>query len=139
MTRSEAVLACGKWSWRFFGAAVISILSYFGARVVLEIDGLGLAWRLGAAIAPVPLFGWVLYEIVRISRGLDEMQRRIQLEALAIAYPVALVLLMTLGLLELAIPLDKDNWSYRHVWQIQGAIYLAGLFIAQRRYGVNGK
>jgi hypothetical protein len=90
-----------------------------------------------AAILPVPFFAWVLYEILRSSRQLDEMQRRMHLEALAFAYPLLLTLLMLLGLLELAVPLDPDNWSYRHVWQMQGIIYLAGLILAYRRYGVD--
>ncbi len=29
-----------------------------------------------------------------------------------------------------------DDWSLRHVWQMQGVIYVVGLFIAYRRYGV---
>jgi hypothetical protein len=33
----------------------------------------------------VPFFAWLLSELVRGARGLDELQRRIQLEAVAIA------------------------------------------------------
>jgi hypothetical protein len=126
-------------SWRPLLAGLLSIATYFGARAALEGTGLSPASRMAAAAVPVPFFVWVLYEIVRASRRLDEMHRRIQLEALAIAYPVALVLLMVLGLLELAVPLDGNDWSYRHVWQMQGTFYLLGLFIAQRRYGVGSR
>jgi hypothetical protein len=122
---------------RLIGAAALSVLTYFAARAVLEMDTLATRWRVTAAIVPVPVFAWVLYEILRSSRQLDEMQRRMHLEALAFAYPLLLTLLMLLGLLELAIPLDPDNWSYRHVWQMQGIIYLLGLILAYRRYGVD--
>lgn len=139
MSLSRSAIACSTWSWRLFAAAFVSILTYFAARAVLNADTLTSGWRVAAAIAPVPFFVWVLYEIVRAARQLDEMQRRIHLEALAIAYPLALTLLMVLGLLELAVPLNPQDWSYRHVWQMQGAIYILSLFIAQRRYGVTGK
>jgi hypothetical protein len=133
---SSTVVAGSTSSWRLFAAVFTSLVTYFAARAALELDTLATAWRVAAALAPVPFFVWVLYEIVRSARHLDELQRRIHLEALAIAYPLLLTLLMLLGLLELAIPLNKDDWSYRHVWQMQGIIYLIGLMVAYRRYGV---
>ena len=139
MSVLTSTLTCGPSSWRLWTAGVLSIVTYFGARGALEIQDLATAWRILAAILPIPFFVWVLYEIVRSARQLDEMHRRIHLEALAIAYPLALTLLMVLGLLELAVPLNKDDWSYRHVWQMQGTIYLLSLFIAYRRYGVDGR
>jgi hypothetical protein len=126
-------------SGRLYLAVITAILAYFCARIVLEMKDLSVARRVAAAIVPVPLFGWLLFELIRSARGLDEMQKRVQLEALAFAYPVVVMLLMTLGLLELAIPLNRDDWSYRHVWQMQGVIYCLGLFLAYRRYGVDGK
>ena len=128
-----------KSSWRLRLATGASILTYFAARAVLEMDALGSTARIVAAVAPVPLFAWVLLEIARGVRQLDELQRRIHLEALSIAYPLLLTLLMILGLLELAIPLNRNDWSYRHVWQMQGLIYLVSLFITYRRYGIAGK
>lgn len=136
MTASTTVAVSSPRSWRLVSAAVLSILTYFGARAVLEVETLATAWRVSAALAPVPVFVWVLFEIVRSARHLDELQRRMHLEALAVAYPLMLTLLMLLGLLELAVPLNKDDWSYRHVWQMQGIIYLFGLMVSYRRYGV---
>lgn len=94
---------------------------------------------MAAAIVPVPLFIWVVVELVRASRQLDELQRRIHLESLAIACPTVLTMLMGLGLLELAVPLNKEDWSYRHIWQMQAAIYLGCLYLTNRRYGVTRK
>jgi hypothetical protein len=28
------------------------------------------------------------------------------------------VLIMTLGLLQIAVPLPPDDWSYRHIWPL---------------------
>jgi hypothetical protein len=119
---------------RLFMAAATAILTYFAARVVLEMHDLPVAWRLAAALVPVPLFAWLLLELVRGARSLDEMQRRIQLEAVAIAYPLVVMLLMTLGLIELVVPLNRNDWSYRHVWQMQALLYFIGLLVAKRRY-----
>jgi hypothetical protein len=66
--------------------------------------------------------------------SLDEMQRRIHLEALVIAFPLAILLLMTLGLLQLAIPLPEEDWSYWHIWAFLPMFYFIGLAFAWRRY-----
>lgn len=78
-------------------AITSALLVYFAARVALEAQSLDTVWRVGAAIAPVPVVGWLIYELIQSSRDLDEMQKRIQLEALATAYSVVFMLLMLLG------------------------------------------
>jgi hypothetical protein len=65
---------------------------------------------------------------------LDEMQRRIHLEALAIAYPLATLLLMTLGLLQRAVELPFEDWSYAHVWIYLPIFYFLGVAFTARRY-----
>ena len=115
-------------------AAVVFVLAYFGARGVLEQEGLGDGVRVLAALLPVAPFGWMLWEIVTGVRGMDELEQRIQLEALAVAFPLVLILLMTLGLLEIAIHLPPDDLSYRHVWAMMPIFYFAGLALARKRY-----
>jgi hypothetical protein len=77
------------------------------------------------------LFLWVVVSAVR---ELDELHRRVHLEALAIAYPLAILLLATLGFLQLAIDLSSEDWSYRHVWPFLPCFYFIGLAIAWARY-----
>ena len=68
-------------------------------------------------------------------RNLDELQRRIQLEALAIAFPVVLLLLMTLGLLQVAgVAISQEDWSYRHIWFLALLAFAVGVKTAERRY-----
>ena len=67
-------------------------------------------------------------------RGLDELHRRVHLEALAFAFPLAMLLLMTLGLMERGNLLSGENWSYRHVWYYLPFFYLLGITISWRRY-----
>jgi heme A synthase len=75
-----------------------------------------------------------LVTFIRLIGGMDELQRRIQLEALAVAFPLAILLLMTLGLLQRAIHLPFEDWSYAHVWAYLPIFYFIGLVVANRRY-----
>ena len=120
---SRPVLWIGAW-----------FVAWIGARVVLESPSVPTWARVVAAMAPAPLGAAALLTIVRGARELDELEQRIQLEALAIAFVLAVLLLMTLGLMELAVTLNPDDWSYRHVWAMLPMLYLAGLVFARRRY-----
>ena len=107
---------------------------YIAARLLLELEGLGWWSRLAIALVPVPAFAWVLWSVSNGIAEMDELQRRIQLEALAFAFPLTLLLLMTLGLIELAVGLNPDDWSYRHVWAVLPLFYLGGIIRAKQRY-----
>jgi len=109
-------------------------IAWFAARVILESSAVPTWARVAGALAPTPLAGVTLFTIVRGARELDELEQRIQLEALAFAFVLAVLLLMTLGLMELAITLNRDDWSYRHVWAMLPMLYFGGLVIARKRY-----
>jgi len=76
----------------------------------------------------------LLVMFARAVRSMDELHVRVNLEALAIAFPVTLLLLFVLGNLELVIALNRDDWSYRHVWAMGAVVYVAALSFAWRRY-----
>lgn len=110
------------------------LVAFFVARGALEITSISPVARMAAALAPLPFFAAFLVLFIRELRAADELERRIQGEALAIAYPLVLVLLMTLALMERAVGLQFEDWSYMHVWIYVPIFYLAGLAIARRRY-----
>lgn len=110
------------------------ISTWFIARGVLELDDISPTLRIAAALLPVPPFSFMLWKIINGVRQMDELEQRIHLEALAIAFPLALILLMTLGLLELAMRLPPEDLSYRHVWAFLPLFYFVGLALARRRY-----
>ena len=108
---------------------------YFGVRFYLEANPqLASGTRLALALAPTPLFAVFLWQFVRGIRSADELERRIQLEALAIAFPLGLLLLTTLGLVQRAVALNFQDWSYNHVWPMFAAFYLFGSVWARKRY-----
>lgn len=126
-TRTPLLARPMLWGAAWFAA-------WIGARMVLESASVPPWGRVMAALAPTPIAGAALYTIIRGARDLDELEQRIQLEALAFAFVLAVLLLMTLGLMELAITLNRDDWSYRHVWAMLPMLYFAGLAFARRRY-----
>lgn len=115
-------------------AAVIWTLVYLLARWLLDNRQLEGGLRIAVALMPILPFAIFLVLILAGIRQMDELHRRVHLEALAIAYPLAMLLLMLLGLLELVIPLSSEDWSYRHVWQYLPLFYFLGLAFTWRRY-----
>ena len=110
-------------------------MSVYGiSRGLLEMSGLSTEVRIAAALLPIPFFVWWLWTWMKGVSQMDELERRIELEALAFAFPIAVVLLMTLGLLDIAMPLNPDDWSPRHIWAMMPALYYMGLWRAKRRY-----
>ena len=108
--------------------------SFMAARGALEAVEFGSASAVVIALLPVPFFAVFLGCLIAAVRRSDELEKQIQLEALAFAYPLTMLGLMLLGLLELAVDLNADNWSYRHVWALLPLFYFAGLAMARRRY-----
>ena len=113
---------------------VVWAVAFVGARLALELLPADSAWRVPVALLPTPLFIAVLWMVRRGVRQMDELERRIHLEALAIAFPLTVMLLMLLGLLEIATALSPADWSYRHIWPFALLFYMGGYVIARRRY-----
>src|SRR4051812_1756558 len=113
---------------------MIWMVAYFAARLILKHTDLPTWERVAVALIPIPFFAFFIWRFVTAMRYADELQRKIQLEALAIAFPLSVLLLMTLGLLQRAIDLPMNDWSYAHVWLYLPLLYALGSGIAARRY-----
>lgn len=120
--------------WSLIGLGALWVFSYFGARVALDNFQLDTSLRVVVALLPLVPFALFLWIVITGIRSLDELERRVHLEALGFAFPLAILLLMTLGLLQLAIDLPAEDWGYRHVWSYLPLFYFIGLAIAWRRY-----
>jgi hypothetical protein len=125
-------------SWtQYTGWAVTALwaITFIGARFLLDKDLQLPTWiKVTAALVPILPTALFLWFLVSTFRELDELHRRVHLEALAIAFPLSILLLVTLGFLQLAIDLPTEDWSYRHVWVYLPIFYFLGLAIAWRRY-----
>ena len=107
---------------------------YLLSRGLLELTIASTPARVAIALLPTPFFIYYLWTWMKGVSEMDELQRRIELEALGFAFPAAVVFLMTIGLLDLAITLNPDDWSLHHVWLMLPLFYYVGLFRAKRRY-----
>ena len=116
------------------GAGIVWIATYFVVRGVLEMPDLGRNTRIAIALSPAIPAGLFLLAFMHNIKTLGELELKVQLEAFAFAFPLTVFLLMFLGLMQLAIDLDMNNWSYRHVWTFVPIFYLAGLALAWRKY-----
>lgn len=108
-------------------------MTYIAARFALELELPGRV-RLVIALLPVLPFLLALIAAIRGIRAMDELHRRVHLEALVLAFPLTLLFIMTLGLLELAVGLSPDDWSYRHILPFLVMFYAFGLWRAWKRY-----
>ena len=107
---------------------------YLLSRGLLELAIPSAPLRVAIALLPTPFFIYYLWTWMKGVSEMDELQRRIELEALGFAFPAAVVFLMTIGLLDLAVTLNPDDWSLHHVWLMLPLFYYVGLFRAKRRY-----
>lgn len=107
---------------------------YLLSRGLLELIAGPAALRVAIALMPMPFFVWYLWTWFKGAAAMDELQRRIELEALGFAFPATIVLLMTIGLLDLAIGLPAQDFSLHQLWLMLPLLYYIGLWRAQRRY-----
>jgi hypothetical protein len=121
--RTEGTRLAGPW-----------LLTWILSTVLLETLALSLEARAVVGLIPLPAFGWFLWRYVRYIHSLDELRQRIELEALAIAFPLSVALLMTLGQLQVARQGAAGFPVTNSLWLTLVLFYLLGRGIASRRY-----
>ena len=96
-------------------AAAAWILSYFVARYLLDSWPDAQRWEFAIVSLPVLAFYLLVWRVQRALRHADELQRRIHLEALAMAFLVTMLAMMGMGLLE-ETPRGLITLPWRHLW-----------------------
>jgi hypothetical protein len=123
--------APGRTYLKEFAAAMLAYFVVLPASIVVIQHHPHVWWRFPVALAPVIPLLLLLRAIVRAFRRLDELQRRIQLDALAFAFAGSALLTFTYGLLE---NVGFPRLSYVYVWPVMGGLWGIGTFLAKRRY-----
>jgi peptidoglycan/LPS O-acetylase OafA/YrhL len=121
---STVVIACG----------LLWAAAFIAARLLLDLPDLGVMPRLLLAFGPTLPFAIFLIGAVSLTRTADEMERRVQLEALASAFGLTILLVATLALAQRAGFAKFEDFSYGHIVPILVLFYLLGMVIARRRY-----
>jgi hypothetical protein len=103
---------------------------------VLRHTDFDTALRLFVALIPVPLFLWFIIAELRLVRRFDEFQRRVVLEALAIAFPAAIMVAVTVESLQKGG--FVTSWTVGDVWPFMALVWLPALYYTHRRYQRGG-
>lgn len=111
-----------------WGAAFIT------ARLLLDQPDLSLATRLVLAFGPTLPFIGFLIAADGLSRQADEMERRVQSDALVFAFGATVLLVATLALAQRAGFAKYEDFSYAHLLPMLLVLYLGGYVLARRRY-----
>lgn len=112
-----------------------SLAVYAGALVIsLKLLQSGVtdpALQIAIALLPVLGVGMAVFAIVGQIQRLDEMQRRVQLEALALAFVGTAVFTLTYGFLE---NVGFSKLPTFAIWPIMASLWLVGTLIGRLRY-----
>jgi hypothetical protein len=124
---------------RVYVYAALWLFSYVGS--LLALKNLTLAREVGIMLTIIPCLAFALfiYKFYRSIVFLDEVQIKIQMEAAVTGFALGLLLLMVLGLLDLVVTLNKEDWSYRHLIPYFTIFYFIGLFISKRKYNFDNE
>ncbi len=114
--------------------AILWCLSYVGSLFAIKSLQIPIEASVILTFISVLAFALFIYKFFRSIVFMDEVQIKIQMEAVVLAFALGLLLVMTLGLIDLFILLNPEDWSYRFLVPIFIAFYFLGLFIAKRKY-----
>ena len=111
-------------------------LAVYGVMLVGSIELLTHAevarpWRDLIALSPMIPAAATAWIVLRELRRMDELQRRIQLEALGFSFAGTAILTFSYGFLE---GLGYPRLSMFTVWPLLAALWIVGLVLARRRY-----
>jgi len=115
-------------------AAILWAVTYIGCLLVLK--EMNPEKHVGIVLSFLPTIAFVIfiYNYIKAVAGMDEVERRIQLEATGIAFTLGLLMIMTLGLLDLVVVLKKEDWGYGHLIPYFFIFYLIGIIYSRRKY-----
>lgn len=119
--------------------AVIWLVTYAACLLIIKKLSPGRGTGIMLSFFPVITFILFIFSIIKRMSSLDEVQVRVQMEAIVIAFSLGLLMIMTLGLLDLVVVLNKEDWGYRHLVPYITFFYIVGLFISKRKYNMDNE
>ena len=129
---NESDQACGGGR----GPVLIWALSAAGAMIatalMLRFTEVAGATEFIVAMLPIPVLAGMYWAIFRVVQNLDEMQRRMKLEALGLTVIVSSLILFTMGQLERIGVYEPSNFS--DAWLIITFTYMAAYGLVALRY-----
>jgi chromate transport protein ChrA len=122
----------GCWDPRYFAIALGAALVVIVAALLSKRFPVGSSARIALALVEGAATAFVILMPWRMMRRLDELQQRVQLEALAAAFFIVGVGAAVYGFLEGA-GLPKFDWG-AWLWPLMVFVWGAAQIVARRRY-----
>ena len=119
--------------------ATLWLITYTTCLMIIKKFSPETAMGIVLSLLPVITFALFIYSIIKGVGSMDEVAIRVQMEAAVIAFSLGLLMIMTLGLLDLVLTLKKEDWSYRHLVPFFAIFYFIGLFISKRKYNIDNE
>ena len=110
---------------------IVLLVSVFILRSYPDPDA---PWRVPVALLPVVPALFLILAFVGYMRGMDELQRQIQLEALALSFGGTAVLTFGYGFLQ-GVGFPQLNWTF--VFPLMVGLWGIGVAMAGRKYQVD--
>ena len=114
-------------------------LIYIACLLVVKEFSISKPFGVILSFLPPVTFAIFIYHYIKEIGSMDEVERRIQFEAAVIAFSLSFLLIMTLGMLDLVISLNREDWGYRHLIPYLVLFYFAGIFISRKKYRYDEK
>lgn len=118
-------------------AGLTWVIVYIGCLLIVKEWSTAKAPGIVFSFLPTLAFAWFIYAFSRGIGKMDEVEVRIYLEAGVIAFCLCILLVMTLGLLDLAVQLNKEDWGYRHLVPYFVLFYFIGIFFTRKKYSAH--
>jgi hypothetical protein len=132
MVRMETSRRQGCFEPKYIAMALVAAAVIIAAALAAKAFPRGSWQRISLAVVQAIVTGVVLLMPMWSMRRLDEMQRQIQLEALAFAFFGTGVLGVGYGFLESA-GLPRIDWGAL-LWPAMAGLWAVGLYFSSRRY-----
>ncbi len=120
-----------KYLFELGGAMVAYGVMLTASLVLLTHNAVHGPWRVVVSLLPMVPGFCMCWAVLRQLRRIDELQRRLQLEALAFGFAATALITFSYGFLENA---GFPRMSMFVVWPVMAVAWVLGLALAQRRY-----
>lgn len=121
---------------RGFGAMILGLCAYVGmlglSQRLLAGETAGEGMQILLSLAPMLPAIFLCVVIIRMIRRMDEMQRKLQAEALALAFAGTALLTFGYGFLE---GVGLPRLSMFAVWPVMAGLWVVGVLVGRLRLG----
>lgn len=125
-THNETDRRMAQAYYREFGPAMLGyVLVLIAIIVLVDLDSAG-GWKYPLVLLPIVPAVWGVRAVARHLGRIDEMQRSLQIDGMAVGFGLAMITAMTVGFLAMA-GLDTSRWGSWLIYSVGMLGWIGGL------------